>query len=159
MKPKEFIEVVLINELGEIIDHKPYISFAIMAIGLEFLGKSLNSNQQDWNKRGNSQKDFERPIKKLKSMEKYKPFLKEYDLWDSLRNGMLHAFVPKGTIGLSSKGGRPHLIKASNTKAINLKCEDFYEDFKNACLEVIAIDFLPNDKMNRELIYTNSSKP
>jgi hypothetical protein len=47
MKPKEFIEVVLINELGEIVSHKPYISFALMAVGLEFLGKCIDTDEQD----------------------------------------------------------------------------------------------------------------
>ena len=34
-----------------------------------------------------------------------------------------------------------------------MKCEDFYEDFKNACLEVINMPFTnPNDKVNLDLI-------
>ena len=48
MKPKEFIDTVLINEVGAIHLQYPYISFAMIAIGIEFLGKCLN-NYENWN--------------------------------------------------------------------------------------------------------------
>jgi len=66
MTPKEFIQQVLIDEVGEIHLKYPYISFATMAIGIEFLGKCLNSHD-DWNYyvSGVPKQDFERAINQL----------------------------------------------------------------------------------------------
>lgn len=150
MTPKEFIQQVLITETGQIHADHPYISFAMMAIGIEFLGKCLN-NCDDWNEPGRSKVDFEIAINSLNSLTTYRPLLTSHSLWDSLRNGFAHSFVPKSTLSLSSKNETPHLKQISTTK-INLKCEDFYEDFKNACIEVIAkLDF-PNIKMSNPLL-------
>ena len=43
LMPKEFIKKVLINNIGDIV-HKEYywLAFALMAIGIEFLGKCLH---------------------------------------------------------------------------------------------------------------------
>lgn len=149
--PKEFIETVLINELGEIHSKFPYISFSTMAIGIEFLGKCLNS-QIDWNyfASGVPKEDFERAIKELKSFEKYRPYLTSHKLWDSLRNGFSHSFVPKSTLTLSSKNEMAHLIEHHGK--VNLRCEDLYNDFKNACLEVISKSFPADNKMSRSLL-------
>ncbi len=151
IKPKEFISQVLIDELSEIHLKHPYISFAIMAIGIEFLGKCLN-NKRDWNftKKGQSKKDFENAIKRLGSLEKYRPYLESHKLYNALRNGFAHSFVPKGTITLSSKKEMPHM-KVHEGK-LNLKCEDFFIDFKGACSEVINMSFPETNKMNKPLL-------
>jgi len=148
--PKEFIQQVLINEVGEIHERFPYISFATMAIGIEFLGKCL-SNEEDWNKQGNSKTDFEFAINNLNSFEKYRDFLGEYELWTSLRNGFLHSFVPKNKLTLSSKDEMEHL-KEHNGK-LNLKCEDLYSDFKLACEEVLQMTTFSSNKMTLPLLF------
>ena len=150
MKPKEFIETVLINEVGAIHLQYPYISFAMMAIGIEFLGKSLNQ-YEDWNQPDRSKIDFELAINSLNSFAKYRPLLTSHNLWTSLRNGFLHSFVPKNTLTLSSKDETAHLVAITPTK-INLRCEDFYADFKGACQEVIAIENFPSNKMSLPLL-------
>jgi len=132
--PKEFIQNVLINEIGEIHESHPYISFAIMAIGIEFLGKCL-STSENWNA-SNSKVDFEYAINNLEAFTRYRPYVDSHRLWDSLRNGFAHSFVPKNTITLSSKDQEEHLHPNSETQ-INLKCEEFYKDFKKGCIEVI----------------------
>jgi hypothetical protein len=42
---------------------------------------------------------------------------------------------------------------STNRTAVNLKCEDLYQDFETACWEVINTKFDPDDKMNKKLIY------
>jgi hypothetical protein len=147
MKAKEFIEVVLINETGAIHIDYPYISFGIMAVGIEFLGKCLNSSE-DWHK--SNKNDIENAINTLDSLKKYRPYLKSHKLADSLRNGMLHSFVPKPNISLSSKEQAQNLYERNGI--LNLKCEDFYQDFKNACEEVITMQKFPSRKMDSEIL-------
>lgn len=150
LNPKQFIQNVLINEIGEIHMKYPYVSFAIMAIGIEFLGKCLNG-VEDWNKSGRCEKDFNLAINSLNSLSTYRPLLKSHALWDSLRNGFLHSFVPKNTIRLSSKSEAEHLQNITSTQ-INIKCENFYEDFKGACEEVIKMTTFPSKKMGKPLL-------
>jgi len=152
MTPKEFIKQVFVDELGQIKDSHAYISFAIMAIGIEFLGKCLDDKATDWNVSGKSKRNFNGAINKLKALSRYRPYLKKYELWNSLRNGFAHSFVPKYPVSLSSKNEAPHLLLYGN--GLNLKCEDFYEDFKNACLEVIDMEFPDkNNKINKEILF------
>ena len=146
MTPKEFINTVLINEIGSIHLNHPYISFAMMAIGIEFLGKCLNSHE-DWNEPKHSKEDFELAINTLDSFVKYRPLLKSHNFWTSLRNGLLHSFAPKSTITLSSKNEADHLVTINPTK-INLRCEDFYLDFKNACQEVLEMQNFKSKKVD-----------
>lgn len=153
MMPKEFINQVFVNELEKLKDSNPYISFAIMAIGIEFLGKCLDTNTQDWNKPSMSKIHFELAINNLSSLEKYREYLISHKLWDSLRNGFAHSFVPKYTLSLSSKDEAPHFYIKNNGLTVNLRCEDFYVDFRDACLEVIDKKFNdPNDKMNKDVL-------
>jgi hypothetical protein len=148
--PKEFIQQVLINEVGEIHEKFPYISFATMAIGIEFLGKCLNS-EEDWNKPNQSKIDFEYAINNLTPFEKYRDFLSEFELWTSLRNGFLHSFVPKNKLTLSSKDEMEHLRKHNGK--LNLKCEDLYSDFKSACEDVLNMTTFLSNKMILPLLY------
>lgn len=127
----------------------PYISFAILAIGIEFLGKCLNTNENDWNK-GRSDLNFKKAINELVAFEEYRDKLDKYELHDSLRNGFAHSFVPKGTISLSSKDEDEN-FKVTDGK-LNLRCENLYKDFKNACIEVINMRFARNNKMNKPLL-------
>lgn len=152
MTPKEFINQVFISELSTIKDTNPYISFAIMATGIEFLGKCLDSAARHWNVPKKSQINFEFAINNLDSLEKYRPYLNSHRIWDSLRNGFAHSFVPKFPLTLSSKNELNHMAIHGNNR-LNLKCEDFYQDFSNACKEIINMEFDDHeDKMNKELI-------
>ncbi len=151
MKPKEFIQAVLINELEQVVNSHPYISFSTLAIGFEFLGKAIDATNQDWFK-GDAKDDWERSIKELKALEKYREFLgAPTRLWDSIRNGYSHTFIPKSRINVSSKRDSYKHLEVSETGRVNIKCEEFYEDFKKACIEVINMSFPENDKMNKEM--------
>ena len=158
MTPKQFIQQVLIKEVGEIHQTHPYISFATMAIGIEFLGKCLNTHE-DWNyySSGVPRQDFERAINQLNSFSRYRVHLSTHNLWDALRNGFSHSFVPKNTLTLSSKNEMGHLV--IHGSKVNLKCEDFYLDFKSACEEVIAMTSFPSNKMNLPLLHVPTVNP
>ncbi len=48
MLPKDFIQMVLIEGIGDVVKRHPYISFALVAIGIEFLGKCLLIEKNEW---------------------------------------------------------------------------------------------------------------
>lgn len=148
LKPKEFIQKVFIAELSELSQKNHYISFAIMAIGIEFLGKCLDASAKHWNV-SKSEKNFIEAIESLNAFKKYRQH--KNILYTDLRCGFAHSFVPKSKLTLSSKNEMPHM-NIDNGR-LNLRCEDFYEDFKSACEEVISKEFNDiNNKMNRDLL-------
>jgi hypothetical protein len=146
LKPKDFIKSVLIDELGTMVNGHPYISFIIMGIGIEFLGKCLATTRNDWNESGHSGADFTNAIKTIPSLKKYESYLQTHKLCDSFRNGLAHAISPKHPITLSSKGELGHLVEQSGR--LNLRVEDFYNDFRLACEHIINMSFASGDKMN-----------
>jgi len=150
LKPKDFIKSVLIDELGTLIEKHPYISFIMMGIGIEFLGKCIEGSLNDWNLSGRSGLDFKDAINTIPSLQKYAPYLTTHDLYGSFRCGLAHAVSPKYKITLSSKDEMGHLIEESGR--INLKVEDFYSDFKLACEHVIDNTYPTGDKMNRDFL-------
>jgi hypothetical protein len=146
--PKEFIKQVFINEVADLVENHPYLAFMIMGIGIELLGKSISSEHSDWDVEGKSRSSFEKAVKTLSSLKKYEPYLdkKGHDLYGSLRCGLAHSAKPKYGITLSSKNEAANLFEYGGR--VNLRCEDFYSDFKAACEEVISMNFTGNDKMN-----------
>jgi hypothetical protein len=150
--PKQFIKEDIIGGFEAIVKVHPYFSFALIGIGIEFLGKCLHAKEKSWHN-GSSQYYFERAIKELNALKKYETYLTEYEMWTSLRNGFSHSLIPKPPISLSSLPGEtPHLKEyvRRGRKILNLKNPEFFDDFKAACHEVIAMDFPdPDDKMNK----------
>lgn len=145
MNPKEFIRNVLISEIKDILNHHPYLSFALIAIGIEFIGKCMLTEYQDWNK-----------IKPDKAFKKGYDMLikvdmryKNIDLKDELRNGFAHTFSPKSKIVLSEvKHGAKNFNQNSQGRII-LVAEEFYRDFVLICHEVLKTEFDDKDKMNK----------
>lgn len=148
MKPKDVIKSVLIDELGTMIKEHPYISFIIMASGIEFLGKCLS--KEDWQKSGQSRQDFQEAIRQIPSFSRYRELLDTHQLYESFRCGLVHAISPKMNVTLSSKGEQHHLT--SNGGRINLRVEDFYDDFRRACEFIIEKNFAEKDKMNVDFL-------
>ena len=129
--PKEFIRSTLIEEIGEITKTNAYLSFVLIAIGIEFLGRCIDDSAKNWNKRKVSEKAFDSAIKKL--MPKYRP----YRLYPLLRCGLAHYLAPqKGLVLSELKHGTVNLSVASDG-TLTLNIEDFYNDFKCACEKVI----------------------
>ena len=90
MTVKEFINQVFVNEYGRIVDGGfHYISFALIGLGIEFLGACLDS--KTFNRRGQSEARFTNAVKQL-FPKKYHPFSKA--LYRDLRNGFAHQFRP-----------------------------------------------------------------
>lgn len=150
MDPKHFIKTVLIDELGQLIPTHPYISFVMMGIGIEFLGKCLDSAHSDWNVPGRSAANFKEAILTIPSLQRYRTYLHSHKLYSSFRCGLAHAVSPKLQVTLSSKKEMGHLVQHGSS--VNLKAEDFYADFRAACEHVISINFPPGDKMNRTFL-------
>jgi len=150
LKPTDFIQSVLIDELGSMIEKHPYISFIVMGIGIEFLGKCIDRSLNDWNVSGRSSSDFKNAIKTITSLNKYEPYLTTHDLYGSFRCGLAHAVSPKASITLSSKNEQGHLIETNGR--LNLKVEDFYNDFKVACEYVKNDNYPDGDKMKRDFL-------
>lgn len=150
INPKEFIQTVLIKEIGELSETYPYISFIMMGIGIEFMGKCIDSNLTDWNKTGRSKSDFENAINTIPSLKKYVPYLTSHKMYSSFRCGLAHAISPKVQITLSSKEEMAHLVETN--ESINFKVEDFYTDFKDACKYIIEKNYPPGDKMNADFL-------
>lgn len=150
LKPKTFIQEALIDEVDKMKDGFPYFSFIIMSIGIEFLGKCIDSKLNSWDVTGRSKKDFEQAINQLNALNPYRQYLSKYDLYGSFRCGLAHKVSPKVKITLSSKEERGHLIEHDGR--LNFKVEDFYNDFYDACKEVIEMTFPAGDKMNDDFM-------
>ena len=147
--PKEFIQGVLINEIDDIVERHPYLAFCLIAIGIEFLGKCLLTDEKDWHKIP-PKKAFE---KGLDLLIKENPKYGELDLRSELRNGFAHTFLPKSTIALSEvRHGAIHFspLKVPNEKDRTiLVVEILFRDFVRACKHVIKKKFPNNDKMKK----------
>jgi hypothetical protein len=152
MMPKDFIQIVFIDQLGEVVRDKPYISFITLGVGIEFLGKCISSHEKHWHK-GGQEKTFNLAINSLHSFQIYRQYLAPYKLYFYLRTGMAHAFLPHKHLTLSSRLDQDKHLTIDSKNRLNIKCEELYDDFKNACKEVIAMNFLdPVDKMNKPIL-------
>jgi hypothetical protein len=135
---KDFITHVFLKEYKQLLHSGfHYISFALLALGVEFLGACLD--QHDFAKRNLSSARFLDAIKQL-FPPKYQPFREA--LCDDLRNGFAHQLRPGSRFALthraeSQQEGTVHL-EALNNKTV-LVAEDFYQDFEAACRRLIKM--------------------
>ncbi len=153
--PKNFIKEYLIKQIREIIDEDhPYLAFALIASGIEFLGKCLNTAQLTWDYNNKSGDDIGCAIDELM------PHYRHLNLKDELRNGMLHMMKPKSRLSLAYANHsyigehlKPH---PHNPNQIVLEVISFHNDFRSACEEIIhRIDngqFNSNDKIFKPFI-------
>lgn len=145
MKPKEFIQNVIISEYRDIVFRHPYLSFALLVIGIEFLGKCMLTNHKTWQIKPD--KAFKRGVTLLSDIDcRYS----EIDLKE-LRNGFAHTLIPKEVVLSEIKNGDIHFDNNSQGKTI-LVAEIFFRDFIIACNKVIDIEFSSNDKMNKDIL-------
>ncbi|MEQ8359629.1 MAG: hypothetical protein RH860_09095 [Cytophagales bacterium] len=146
---KDFLKKVYIDELGELVNSHPYISFLVVAVGIEFLGKCLDESV-DWQDSGHSKEHFKKAINEIPSFTKYRSLLNSHKLYSEFRCGMAHASLPDAKITLSSKEEATHLVETGDK--INLKIEDLYSDFKLAVEHIISMSFPENSKMNKAIL-------
>src|SRR5688500_2986338 len=97
MKVDEFITDYYSN-LKCICKISPYISFGLICAGIEFLGKCLDEeNEFQAYKIGLPERQFNLAVNEL--MTNYK----EFNFYKNVRNGMLHALIPKPGIWLRER--------------------------------------------------------
>ena len=103
-----------------------------------------------WDTSRKSKCYFEKAINEINSLFKYHQYLASHNLYVAFRCGLAHSSKPDYAVTLSSKQELGHLIEHNGR--INLKIEDFYQDFKNACLEVVENNYSISDKMNQPFL-------
>jgi len=132
MTQKEFINHVLINEIGDVVDHHKWLSFILICSGIEFLGGCIDKEVKKINTGGRSEKRFNDAIEKLFPI-KYHPFIKKpFNLYSELRCGMNHVSIPGMKLALSETKSNHQNLSQWGDRII-IVAEDFYGDFKNAC--------------------------
>ena len=119
---QEFIGECLIADIDKLKGEYPYFAFLLMATGIEFLGKCQNSIA-DWQTTGQGKSDFK------KGLSLFPPKYQGMDLYNNLRCGLAHAFIPDKGLRLSDVKGQDNTV---------LSCEEFYDDFKAACNKVLS---------------------
>jgi hypothetical protein len=150
--PRDFIKTTLLGEYRQIIyKHKYYyIGFALVCVGIEFIGKCIDA-EQDWHKIGQSKRHFAEAL--AETMPAYKT---HGDLlYKELRSGFAHGLLPGPQIGLTHRAeskeyGTTHLSKHHGT--ITVVIEDLYDDFAGACENVLQRHFPARDKMSKPLL-------
>lgn len=128
MTVNEFIKRYFIEEIGSLVELHPFIAFTLISIGIEFLGKCLNSNKWD-DRREKSGEIFNDAIKSYATLTKYSSIPL---LYENLRCGLAHKFMVNGTLILGPE--QNDLTSA----IITIGCKEFYADFKQACLDAIS---------------------
>ena len=137
MTVKEFINQVFLSEYRKLVDQGfHYISFALVALGIEFLGACLDP--YDFAEKGLSEKRFIQAIREL-FPQQYQEHRKA--LYEDLRCGFAHQFRPRLRFVLTHR----EESKRENTQHVGpfrnatvLVAEQFYLDFEEACKEVIS---------------------
>lgn len=154
MRIDEFIETSMINEINQIKNTYPYWAFSLISMGIEFLGRILNRRSD---KDDNSSKyDFRYAIHNLDALKEYrdytcKPHINakgkplydnaikpldpsdcKKDLYSHLRCGFAHQ-LRMGTGILLDNSNKKHF----ETNSLQLGVHAFFNDFKNACEEII----------------------
>lgn len=143
----EFIRGVLISEIGDIVDRHKYLSFGVISQGIELLGACLDEHEFDCKKPGVSRDRFNLALKELFPANKYREFGFGADrkkfLYNNLRCGLLHNFLPKRGIGLTEENKTPahlHLkigTSEDGSQTYLLVAEELYRDFVDACEKLV----------------------
>jgi hypothetical protein len=157
MYPKEFIKHVLIDEIGTIVPKHPYLAFPLIGIGIEFLGRCLDSRPFDFDQyREGEVGPFDWAITEL-----FPDRYHQLDLRDQLRNGLLHFYAPKRDLELVQLREVEGRFTRANHPYIDLSdrawlvVEWFFADFTHACQVGLRADFPATDKMNRDFLRTD----
>lgn len=157
----DFIEIALIKEIKSIQQEgHHYLSFALIAQGIEFLGACIDSNK--FFRTGKSRERFNNAILKLFPTS-YHHYVKEegqpYDLYDNLRCGLLHVLLPQNDIELIQESEIEKFGKHLEIKEIRKKqrlllvSQDLMDDFEDACKNVI--NKIRNKKISHPKVYSD----
>ena len=146
---ERFIKKYLVCEIHSILKEHPFLAMSLMSIGVELLGKCLKYNSVDEikNKGGHeSKKNFNYAIENLNAFKEYQNLIhsKDIELYNNLRCGFAHDFMVKDEIILRDSKND------FNTKPITIGVGNFFDDFFEACMEVIK---LKSELMKEEFSY------
>ena len=135
----------VIDNMDIIVRERPYHAFPLLAIIIELLGKCLNENQ-DWQHFEHGGGDFKKALE-CDSLKKYINL--DFSLYDVLRCGMAHAFMPKERIKLTPD---------NNDLANNIiGCKELYEDIITAWNSIVNGTIKPAKDLS--VIITNIDGP
>lgn len=148
MTTKDFIQNVLINEIGQIVTNHPFLSFTLICVGIELLGMCMNGKPK-WGSSGKYGKDFKAGIDLMP--DKYQNIKQK--LYDDLRNGMAHYLSPKSFILGEYKNVNISYDDHLKTHQNIIIVDHLYEDFVIACEKVLEKEFSENDKVNKDFLY------
>jgi hypothetical protein len=158
---EEFINTVLLHDLALMISFPSlrYLSFGLVADGIEFLGAC--TDKYHFQEKGRSERRFRRGIERfLKGIDarysQYNSPSSPYYLYKNLRRAMVHMVWPQSWLALTTrdeatKVGHAHLEIDPHAGKLVLVAEDFYADFTLACEALKArlpILALSNPKLN-----------
>jgi len=157
----KFIEDYFIKDIGELVELKKVLfSFNLIVQGIEVLGSFFDNKPLE--KEGMSKKRFEKGLELLG--EEYIEH-EEY-LYKNLRCGLVHQSRPQERITLASSDNKlrreTHLITGNRSGNFFIIIEEFYEDFKKACRNVIDKIEEPNnneiDHNKRKMVFVYKGK-
>lgn len=125
---------MLIGEIEDIVNRHHYLSFGLITQGIELLGAIIEDPQKEFSERNLSEGRFKKALKRL--------FPSEYHihkdlLYTELRCGMSHVLRPRNNIVLAQRQYGHENLSQMDDKLL-LVAEDFFDDFKDACNQVIG---------------------
>lgn len=94
MTTENFINKVLIEEIGDIVKCHPYLAALLIGCGIEFLGKCLDDSQEsfDYKDEKACKALFEKAMTEAPTLQKYS----WKDMYYQIRCGMVHEMRPEG---------------------------------------------------------------
>jgi hypothetical protein len=107
-----------------------YHLFILLAVGIEMLGATFDD--YDWHEKNKSKERFNTALSKIDSLKKYQ----QKELYEHLRCGMAHVYVPNYEIGINTKSEGGKNLEMNNGQTL-IQIEEFFLDFKKASEEVI----------------------
>ena len=156
--PSDFIRVELQKGIGDLIKDHPFLSFPLICMSIEFLGKCID-DEHDFKDRGNGlgRKQFNGCITKY--MKRYADLIGgDFDLYTHLRCGFAHRFMGGKAFSLVDAeidSIDKHFDILSDGKMV-LKIDEFYTDFSSACdaiINDISNNVLKHKKLNETYEY------
>jgi len=153
----EFIKKVFIEGIGKLVDDGSYhFAFLSMSQAIETLGSFLDA--KPLKARDQSKLRFSHAINKLMPF-KYADLNNHHELYNQLRASLAHTFTPGRRLILTSKANRENGSRHLQIKdeQLILVAEDFYQDFKKACLRLLeGMDqgIIHEKKKNTAFYYT-----
>jgi hypothetical protein len=177
-KVNEFIELVLINNIGQLITTgNHYLGFGNQTQAIELIGAIIedeslerlqaNNPKSEFDTKRKSRRRFHNALKLFSNPDyiKYCPedktdptYVEEHDLYDNFRCGYAHQMRPIGRVSgtteqEANEDGTAHLKIDSRTGRLIIVSEILYRDLKEVCENVITM--INNNQIKHTKAYGN----